>query len=105
MPEKIPPGSSSFAFGDVTVFAHRPASYRPASPILMVVHGRNRNGDEYRDYFAAESEARGFLVVAPNFSEERYPHPHAYNYGRMIDADGKLLPRDRWIFPALAAVF
>jgi poly(3-hydroxybutyrate) depolymerase len=105
MPEKIPPGSSSHAFGDVTVFVHRPASYRPASPILMVAHGRNRNGDEYRDYFAAEADARGFLVVAPNFSEEHYPHPHAYNYGRMIDAEGKLLPRDRWVFPKLAAVF
>jgi poly(3-hydroxybutyrate) depolymerase len=105
MAEKIPPGASAYEFGDVTVNLHRPAGYTPASPILMVVHGRNRNGDEYRDYFAAESEERGFLVVAPNFSNEHYPHPEAYNYGRMIDPSGRTQPRQRWIFPILQKVF
>jgi poly(3-hydroxybutyrate) depolymerase len=105
MPERIPPGSSSYPLGDVTVFVHRPASYRAENPILMVAHGRKRNGDEYRDFFAAESEARGFLVVAPAFSEKHYAGVEAYNYGRVIDRDGKLLPRERWIFPKLAAIF
>lgn len=105
MAEKIPPGSSAYEFGDVTVNLHRPATFTTNSPILMVIHGRNRNGDEYRDYFAAESEARGFLVVAPNFSEAHYPHPEAYNYGRMIDPRGASQPRKRWIFPILQEVF
>lgn len=105
MEDSIPEGSSSYALGDVTVHLHRPAHYSAGSPILVAIHGRNRNGDEYRDYFARESEARGFLVVAPNFSEEHYPHPEAYNYGRMIDAHGVLQPRERWIFARLEAVF
>ena len=108
----IPPGSSSYAFPDprgggrtVTVQLHRPAKFTPASPILMVAHGRLRNGDEYRDYFVPESERRGFLVVAPQFDEAQYPHPHAYNYADMIDADGRAQPRERWLFPVLEAVF
>jgi len=105
MAEKIPPGSSAYELGDVTVNVHRPESYTPNSPILMVIHGRNRNGDEYRDYFVEQSEARGFLVVAPNFAETHYPHPEAYNYGRMIDAAGRTQPRRRWIFPILQDVF
>ena len=52
-----------------------------------------------------ESERRGFLVVAPQFAEAEYPHPHAYNYGRMMEKDGTLLPRGRWIFPMLGEVF
>jgi len=105
MAEKIPPGSSAYELRDVTVHLHRPRDFTPASRILMVLHGRNRNGDEYRDHFAAESEARGFLVVAPNFPEKHYPHPEAYNYGRMIDPSGATQPRKRWIFPILEEVF
>jgi poly(3-hydroxybutyrate) depolymerase len=101
----IGPGSSSYVLGDITVHLHRPESYRADSPILMVMHGRNRNGDEYRDFFVPDSDRRGFLVVAPNFSEQHYPHPHAYNYGNMIDASGALQPRERWMFAKIEAVF
>jgi poly(3-hydroxybutyrate) depolymerase len=73
--------------------------------MLMVMHGRLRNGDEYRDYFVPESERRGFLVAAPNFDEAQYPHPYAYNYAEMCDAGGRMLPRERWLFPVLQAVF
>jgi hypothetical protein len=71
----------------------------------MVMHGRKRNADEYRDYFAAESDRRGFLLVAPEFTESAYPHPHAYNYGDMVDANGAVRPRGQWLFPVLDSVF
>jgi hypothetical protein len=113
MPDSIPSGSSSYAFPDprpgpsrtVTVHTHRPASYTAESPILMVMHGRARNGDEYRDFLVPDSDRRGFLVVAPTFAESQYPNPWAYNYAEMCDAEGKMLPRERWLFPVLDAVF
>ena len=71
----------------------------------MVMHGRRRNGEDYRDYFAAESERHGFLLIAPEFPESQYPHPHGYNYGDMIDASGAMRPRDQWLFPVLESVF
>jgi poly(3-hydroxybutyrate) depolymerase len=105
MASQIPPGSSSFRFRDITVHTHRPPGFTPDSPILMVMHGRKRNGDEYRDYFAAESQRCGFLVVAPQFAEAGYPHPHAYNYGRVVDAAGNALPPQQWIFSMVEDVF
>ena len=105
MQNQIPIGSSSYELGDITVYVHRPETYTKDSAILMVAHGRNRNGDEYRDYFVPESDARGFLVVAPNFPEKHYPHPHAYNYGGMVDATGKIQPHKRWMFWRLKDVF
>ncbi len=105
MIERLPPGSSAYPFRDVTVQVHRPSTYTHASPILMVMHGRDRNGDDYRDHFVPESDRRGFLVVAPQFAETEYPHPHAYNYARMIDEAGVVQPRERWIFPLLEEVF
>ena len=113
MTASIPAGSSSYAFADprpgpartIADHVHRPASYTADSPILMVMHGRARNGDEYRDFFVPDAERRGFLVVAPTFDEAQYANPWAYNYGEMCDADGRMLPRERWLFPVLDAVF
>ncbi|HET9651396.1 MAG TPA: hypothetical protein VFP36_04370 [Usitatibacter sp.] len=89
----------------IIVHLHRPAGFTPDSPILMVMHGVKRNAADYRDYFVAESDRRGFLVVAPEFPKPDYPHPHAYNYAEMCDAQEAVLPRERWLFPVLDAVF
>ena len=112
MSASLPTGSSSYRFPDprpgprreITVNVHRPASYTPDSPLLMVMHGRNRNGDEYRDFFVPDSDRRGFLVFAPTFPEAQYTHEE-YNYANMCDASGAALPREGWLFPVLEAVF
>ena|SRR5258706_1641154 len=106
-------GASQYAFADprpgagreITVHLYRPASFRPANPVLMVMHGRSRNGADYRDFFIADAERRGFLVVAPEFSEAQYAHPHEYNYGGMWRTDGTFAPREEWLFPVVDAVF
>jgi poly(3-hydroxybutyrate) depolymerase len=108
----IASGRSAYQFPDprgsgreITVHLYRPAAYTADSPIVMVMHGRNRNGDGYRDYFVPDADRSGFLVVAPTFSEDQYPNPYGYNYAGMCDAQGKILPRRRWLFPVLEAVF
>ncbi len=109
----ISAGASSYAFADprpgpartVTVHVHRPLSFHADMPIVMVLHGRLRNGAEYRDYFTAQSKRRGFVVATPEFAESHYPHPHAYNYADMCDAEGRLRRRELWLFPVLEAVF
>lgn len=113
MSESIPVGAGSYVFADprpgptrsITVFTYRPRSFAPTSPILIVMHGRNRNGADYRDHWREEAERRGFLVVTPEFSEAQYAHPHEYNYGAMMRADGSPRPREEWLFPVLDKVF
>ncbi len=113
MNAEIPVGKGSFTVVDprggarreITVFTYRPASFKPSSPVLIVLHGRNRNGADYRDAFAAEAQRRGFLVAVPEFDEERYAHPEEYNYAAMVGADGQWRPREQWIGRALDAVF
>ena len=113
MSPEIPVGSGSFVVADprpgrareISVFTYRPASFKPSSPVLIVIHGRNRNGGSYRDAFAPEAERRGFLLAVPEFSEAQYAHPHEYNYAGMIGADGNWRPREQWIGRALEAVY
>jgi len=109
----LPPGSSEFVFTDprpgprreVTVFAHRPQRWTPDAPVLIVMHGRARNGAEYREGWIPHSEERGFLVAVPQFSETFYPGSHDYNYGDMMTRDGAARPRDQWLFPLIERIF
>lgn len=109
----FPQGSSEFVFVDprpgprreITVFAHRPARFTPESPVLLVMHGRGRDGRTYREGWIAEAEARGFLVAVPEFSDAHYPGNHRYNYGDMISPEGENRPRELWAFPLVDRVF
>ncbi len=113
MNDSLPVGASAYAFADprpgrarqITVFTYRPATLAPDSPVLLVVHGRNRNGGNYRDRWIAHAERHGFLVVVPEFSEDQYAHPGEYNYGDMRRPDGSFKPREEWLFPVFDAVF
>jgi hypothetical protein len=69
------------------------------------MHGRNRNGADYRDWWAAAAERNGALVVTPEFSERHYAHPDDYNYGAMFAPDGRPQPHSQWLFPVIDAVF
>src|SRR6185503_18120016 len=87
MDASISKGAGAFALFDpregvrrqIPVYTYRPSSFTPESPVVVVMHGRNRNGADYRDSWIAEAERRGSLVVAPEFSELQYPHPLEYN--------------------------
>jgi CubicO group peptidase (beta-lactamase class C family) len=109
----IPVGPGAFTLVDprtgprreITVFTYRPASFKPASPVLIVMHGRNRNGADYRDWFIADAERRGFLVAAPEFNEAQYAHPYEYNYAALTRPDGTWRPREEWIAGVVEAIF
>jgi poly(3-hydroxybutyrate) depolymerase len=90
---------------EITVYTYRPSSYTPESRIVLVMHGRARNGAEYRDWFSGEAERRGFLLAVPEFSEAHYAHPYDYNYGAMVDAEGRCRPRAQWLWPVVDAIF
>jgi poly(3-hydroxybutyrate) depolymerase len=105
-------GSSQYLLADprghgreITVFTHRPASWTPASPVVIVMHGRNRNGADYRNWWVEAAERHGALVAVPEFAETAYPHPETYNYGAMFGPRGDLRPRAEWLFPVVDHVF
>jgi len=87
MASELPRGRSQFALRDprprpereITVYTHRPDAWTPDAPIVIVMHGRKRNGEEYRDQWVDTAERHGLLVAVPEFSDAQYPHPHEYN--------------------------
>ena len=68
---------------EIEVFFHRPESFSPDSPVLIVVPGAGRNGDEYRDAWVTAAEAFGVLVLSPTYAEVDYDFG-AYHLGGLL---------------------
>jgi poly(3-hydroxybutyrate) depolymerase len=113
METSFQPGPNRYVFADprpgpkreIIVHAYQPAFFGPYSPIVVVMAGRKRDAAAYLDYWRVDSEQRGFLVVAPEFTESQYPHPYEYCYGAMCGAEGRIRPREEWLFPVIEAIF
>lgn len=93
----------------LTVWLHRAPGWRPGGPLLVVMHGINRNGEDYRRGWAEMADRHNALLAVPEFSREKYPGVAWYNFGGVLDAEGRQRPREQWSFFALdravAAVF
>ncbi len=63
-----------------------PSSLGPDTPVVMVMHGVRRNGDDYRDAWLEIAEACSVLVVAPQFARESFPGADGYNLGGLAIA-------------------
>lgn len=87
------------------VFYHRPEAWRPGGRVVVVMHGVNRDADRYRDEWRALADQYGFLLVVPEFSQTKFPGDDWYNFGGMVDEQGKPRDRAQWSFNAVDRVF
>jgi poly(3-hydroxybutyrate) depolymerase len=106
----LAPGSGVAAFEGLPgkimrVYYHQPTTYRPDSPILMVLHGVKRNADWYRDVWRELSDRYGVLVLAPEFDMARFPGGRGYGRGNMRAKGGDPLPQAEWAFNAVESLF
>lgn len=106
-------GSGKFEFIDakgnadrpITVWYYRPKSFERNRPILFVIHGRDRNGSEYRDAWIEQAERDGYLLLCPEFSHKHYPDHHKFNLGYMFDDDDRPRNKEQWSFMAIEHLF
>ena len=89
-PMTLPPGKTQFEFidqkGDPTrpikVWMYVPAGCDYKCPLQFVMHGVNRNGEDYLDHWVEFAKARKFIVVAPEFGRKYFPKDGDYSLGR-----------------------
>lgn len=103
-------GKGQFRFSkwsgpSIRVFYYRPPAADRHSPILLVLHGTNRDARRYRDEWAPLARKRGFIVVAPQFDRERFPGVEGYNLGGVRDRRGRPVPGRKWTFAAIEPLF
>jgi poly(3-hydroxybutyrate) depolymerase len=89
----------------ITLHCYRAKAFTPDSAVVFVQHGMNRNGDEYRDFWIADAEKHGLLIVAPTYGKEAWPEAEHYNNGLVLDEAGRPRPRQAWAYAMLPRIF
>src|SRR5436190_4678089 len=84
-PEKLAPGAGRFEVQHdgqtLPVWYYLPEDPRPDTPVLIVMHGVNRDADRYRDEWMPHAQKYGFILVAPEFSQSAFPGDEGYTLG------------------------
>jgi len=97
--ESLPAGKSQFqltsADKTIDVFTYRPATFT-GGPLLIVVHGMDRNADIYRDNAMILGDRLKALVVAPCFDAKQFS-TEAFQRGG-VTLGGKAQSQEQWTF-------
>ena len=63
------------------VWYYLPEAAVADAPILIAMHGVNRDADRYRDEWLPHARRYGFILVAPEFSNAPFPGSDGYTLG------------------------
>jgi len=80
-----------------------PDNLSPDAPIVIVMHGVNRNADDYRDNWVELADQYGFAVYAPEFSKVDFPKSKNYNLGGLSNAEGRAFDAIEPLFDQIKA--
>lgn len=99
-----------FSAKNIKLFYHIPTRANNQSPILIAIHGAERDGNYTRNIFLSQANSLGFIVIAPEFSETDFPGGDGFNLGNVfIDGDNPspstLNPEEEWLFSAIDPIF
>ena len=89
----------------VRVFATRPVHLAADRPVVFVMHGVDRNADEYRDQWHDLASEHDFLLVVPEFGQRKFPGSSSYNLGNVFDNNGKPVNEAEWSYSAIEPIF
>jgi poly(3-hydroxybutyrate) depolymerase len=99
-PKGLPFGPSQFTLPNegepIQVYCYKPPTY-DHGPLIVVVHGSDRNAEPYRNYAISVAERCNAIIVAPLFDAERFTDDR-YKRGGGVMKEGRLQPRDKWSF-------
>jgi poly(3-hydroxybutyrate) depolymerase len=89
----------------VKVWYYQPAGTGADAPVVIVMHGVGRNGEDYLNDWAPFAEQKHFLLIVPEFSKEEFPGEEGYIYGNTVTPAGAPVPREQWAFNMIEPVF
>lgn len=73
--------------------------------MVLVMHGMNRNADDYRDQWHELAIKHDFLLIVPEFSRKNFPGSRGYNLGNMLDENDHPVSQALWTFSAIEPIF
>ncbi|MGC3969793.1 MAG: CapA family protein [Pirellulales bacterium] len=89
----------------IPVWYFAPEEAAADAPVLIVMHGVNRDADRYRNEWLPHARKYGLLLLVPEFSNAAFPGELHYNLGSTTDDAGKPTPRETWTFEFIEPIF
>ena len=91
----------------IPVWSYVPTQSSPATlPMVIVMHGADRDASRYRDEWSALAQLNRFVVIAPEFSKEAFPGSAGYNLGNVFDRNEHARREEKsWAFSAIEPLF
>ena len=86
---------------DVRVYIVAPATLSANTHIVMVMHGRGRNADDYINSWVEWAGRNDYIILCPQFDNRNWPGTRGYNLGNIFTGEegrGKLNPESKWSF-------
>jgi pimeloyl-ACP methyl ester carboxylesterase len=98
------PGQIECANGaePITLFTYKPPTYKDG-PLLVIMHGVQRNAEDYRNFAIVMAERFKAIVVAPRFDDQRFPSIR-YQRGGIVDAANKVQPAEQWTYAVIPRI-
>tara|TARA_X000000368_G_scaffold326561_1_gene263582 strand:+ start:840 stop:1703 length:864 start_codon:yes stop_codon:yes gene_type:complete len=82
-------------------YVTKPNKISATTRLVVVMHGRKRNAEEYRDQWAKASEELNLVVIVPEFSEKNFPEVWGFNYGNIKTKNLEPIPKELHAFSAI----
>jgi len=83
------------------IYVAKPKKINKSTRLVVVMHGRKRNAEEYRDQWLQASQDLNLFVIVPEFSEENFPEVWGFNYGNIKTKNLDLIRKDLHAFSAI----
>ena len=86
------------SFSQIPVFYVAPEEINKNTRLVVVMHGRKRNGKQYRDQWLQKAKELNLFVLVPQFSEKNFPGVYRFNYGNVFTENNQSLPSNKHLF-------
>ena len=84
----------------INVYYFRPTTWEPGDDIVVAMHGIYRDAENQLEDLSFYANKKNFLLVCPEFSNEKYPGSRYYNNGNVM-SEGKLQDKEDWVFSSI----
>lgn len=88
----------------MNIYYYIPEGDIETMPVQFVMHGVNRNADEYRDNWIEYAKEHKFVVLVPEFTKESFPEID-YQQGAIMTEDGKVNEKEKVTYNLIGKIF
>ena len=82
-------------------YVAKPSKINAATRLVVVIHGRKRNAEEYRNQWVQASKDLNLLVIVPEYSHEDFPELWGFNYGNIKSKTLEPISKDLHAFSTI----